>query len=315
MSNDDEAVFRDLFDHAFDALWVVSGDMVIEHANAAAVALSGYQLDELIGQNLSMLLPPSVAESHDTHVDRYKTHGESKAVLGKPRRFDIRARDGSLIPIQLKAFRLDAPEGAFRFGASMADLREQVSLEEEQNRMMLHLEKLALIDPLTELWNRRAFDDALDRQCAFVTRHKSIAALALIDIDHFKQINDTHGHAAGDRVLQQLAQKLKGFVRKEDICARIGGEEFALLMPATDLEAAKMTLERALQIVATGRFDIGDQRGIEITFSAGVSAIDPEACGKVTLERADQAMYRAKENGRARVELWEPESELVLTGA
>ncbi len=312
VSGDEYSVFRDLFDHAFDALWVLNGDMTIEHANAAAATLSGFDLSELIGQPLSVVLPDGVAGQHAGYVGRYKQNGEGATVLAQTRRFELGARDGSLIPIQLKAFRLSAPGDGYRFGATMIDLRERVRLEQEQMQMMAHLEQLALVDPLTELWNRRAFDDGLSSQCAFVNRHQGTASLALIDIDHFKVVNDTHGHAAGDKVLQQLALHLKRLVRKEDICARIGGEEFGVLMPATDLESANLVIERALHRVATDRFDIGEGKGISITFSAGVAAIEAGAIAETVLARSDAAMYRAKDSGRSRVEVWDPVVDVVL---
>ncbi len=315
MPNFDVSVFRDLFDHAFDAQWVLDSHMKIEHANAAAASLTGYAVDQLVGQPLSVLLPPEVAQHHGDYVARYQQQGETLGVMGKPRRFEVLARDGSLIPIQLKAFRLPGADGEYKFGATMVDLREQVRLEQQQKHIMSQLEKLALIDPLTELWNRRAFDDALDRQCAFIDRHEDPAAIAMIDIDHFKRVNDTYGHSAGDKVLQQLARHLMHIVRREDVCARMGGEEFAILMPATSLDAAKSVMERALQIVATGRFDLGEGRQSEITFSAGISAIDPGMRGHVAIEHADLAMYQAKEAGRARVELWTQNSDVAVENA
>ncbi len=315
MSCSDKSIFEDLFDYAFDAQWILSADMVIEHANAAAAMLTGYEIEELIGQPLSLLLPPKIAEAHDSYVAQYHRHGTAHDVLGKSRRFEIQARDGSLIPIQLKAFRLggDGTEG--RFGATMVDLRAQVRLEQEQLHTISQLKKLALIDPLTELWNRRAFDEALDRQTALVTRHHSMAALAMIDIDHFKQVNDTYGHAAGDIVLQLLAHHLKQCVRKEDMCARLGGEEFGVLMPACDPESAVLVIERALQRVATDRFDLSDGHTISVSFSAGIAEIEGGVPSLKMLERADAAMYQAKRNGRARVEQWAPQPDVAAAGA
>jgi len=308
MSGHDTSVFRDLFNHSFDAQWVLSADMHIEYANAAAASLTGYGVEELVGQPLSLLLPPKVANFHDGYVAHYHKHGETQGVLGEPRRFEILTRDRSLIPIQLKAFRLDGADEKRRFGATMVDLRAQVLLEKEQLHTMALLKRLALIDPLTELWNRRAFDDALDRQCALVSRHHSAAALAVIDIDHFKQVNDTYGHAAGDKVLQQLASHLKKIVRKEDMCARLGGEEFGVLMPACDPESAVVVIERALQRVATDRFDLDHGHAISISFSAGIAEIETDTVADVLVEHADAAMYKAKKKGRARVEVWVPET-------
>eukprot|EP00439_Symbiodinium_sp_Y106_P088044 s1_g580.t1 len=315
MSCNDKSIFEDLFDHAFDAQWILSADMVIEHANAAAAMLTGYQVEDLIGQPLSLLLPPKIAEAHDDYVAQYHRHGATHGVLGKSRRFEVQARDGSLIPIQLKAFRLGGGSTEGRFGATMVDLRAQVRLEQEQLHTISQLKRLALIDPLTELWNRRAFDEALDRQTALVSRHHSMAALAMIDIDHFKRVNDTYGHAAGDKVLQLLAIHLKQCVRKEDMCARLGGEEFGVLMPACDSASAVLVIERALQRVATDHFDLTDGRTISISFSAGVAPIEGGVSAPKMLERADAAMYHAKESGRARVVLWEPQPEPAAASA
>lgn len=307
----DISVFKALFENAFDAFWIVDERMVIEEANAAASVLTGYTHAELVGRPLSLLLPPEIAAHHDAYVDAYQ-QGRSKAgVLGKARRFEVKTRNGELVPIHLKAFELEAIDGRKRYGAIMVDLRDQTRLEDEQKRTIQQLERLALVDPLTSLWNRRAFDDALERQQALLRRQEGCAAVALIDLDHFKSINDTYGHAAGDCVLQFFATQLNTWVRREDVCARVGGEEFGVLLPGATAEGAYLVMERALERIATTKFELEGGASLAISFSAGVATFDGATPGDEALARADRAMYAAKANGRACVECWSAEIDIL----
>lgn len=167
------------------------------------------------------------------------------------------------------------------------------------------LEHLATRDPLTGLHNRRSLDARLDEALALDRRYGAqngrVHGLLLIDVDHFKQINDAHGHPAGDAVLRQLAQLLLATVRVSDVAARFGGEEFAVLLPelAGPLDAV-MTAEKIRQAVEAGRFgDVG-----RVTVSIGVSLAQPEdADPRPLVDRADAALYEAKRGGRNSVVL------------
>jgi diguanylate cyclase (GGDEF)-like protein len=144
-------------------------------------------------------------------------------------------------------------------------------------------------DPLTSLGNRRALDEALTGQFALRARYGQQFSLAVFDIDHFKSVNDTHGHLAGDAILKQVARLLESSVREIDFVARYGGEEFVLLMPQTDLDGAALLAERLRAKVA---------QETQATISGGVAmAMDGENDSDL-LSRADAAMYQAKEAGR-----------------
>ena len=152
-------------------------------------------------------------------------------------------------------------------------------------------------DPLTRLFNRRHAEAAMARWQATDTRR---VALLLLDVDHFKKINDGHGHAAGDEVLKGLARRLEPLVRDRDVVARWGGEEFLLLLPGTELSCALAITRRLLSSVGSQAFDIGAGQVLRATVSVGV-AVWPSRPGQSwaqALHLADLALYRSKANGR-----------------
>lgn len=159
------------------------------------------------------------------------------------------------------------------------------------------LERLASSDPLTGLLNRRGFDARLATALALAQRSNRPMGVITIDVDHFKRVNDTHGHEIGDQVLRKLAQQLKARLRGTDVVARLGGEEFIVLLPDTPLEEARQLAEELVRAVQD---QPQDQAG-KITISAGVSALRPDdADAGAMLRRSDEALYQAKTAGRNR---------------
>ncbi|WP_374603717.1 diguanylate cyclase [Arenimonas sp.] len=161
--------------------------------------------------------------------------------------------------------------------------------------------QLATRDALTELYNRRHFVESVDREIARATRHGRPLVMCIIDVDLFKPVNDQYGHIAGDGVLRQLAGIVRGFVRGEDIAARIGGEEFAVMLPETDIESARSFAERLREAVAETPFVLGGQPQ-RLTISIGIASLAPGRDERSPLmQAADAALYRAKDLGRNRV--------------
>ena len=164
-------------------------------------------------------------------------------------------------------------------------------------------------DSLTGLANRRYFLQHLEREVAFAKRHSRALSLAMLDIDHFKAVNDTHGHNAGDEVLCQLAARGKATIRAEDLLARYGGEEFAVVLRDTGPHGAMVMAERLRRAISTEHFVFGSIE-LPVTASIGIVAIGGEAWDDVTLERmievADARLYGAKRAGRNRVEAKSP---------
>jgi diguanylate cyclase (GGDEF)-like protein len=178
---------------------------------------------------------------------------------------------------------------------------KNVALEQEiveRKRLENELQQQANTDGLTGVMNRRRFLEVAAQELQRAARLGHPMSLALLDIDHFKQINDTYGHAAGDLALQNLARICQKNIREPDVFARFGGDEFALLLPEANLNQAVRVLERVRQALAAFGFDM-DGNLVSITISAGVSSLDSvEIALDMLLARADQALYRAKEAGR-----------------
>lgn len=165
------------------------------------------------------------------------------------------------------------------------------------------LREMAIRDGLTHCYNHKFFKLRLDQEMARARRYGQPLAVAMLDVDHFKRINDAHGHAAGDRVLAQIAELLRGAVRGTDMVARYGGEEFALLMVHAGANEARVVAERIHSRMRARRFEIDDAGGVleGVTASIGVTELAPRDDLVSFLGRADGALYDAKAGGRDRV--------------
>jgi len=160
----------------------------------------------------------------------------------------------------------------------------------------------ALRDGLTKLFNKRYLMDRLDSELKFAQRHETSISLLMLDIDHFKKVNDTHGHLAGDAVLANLAQVLSRAVRNEDVVARFGGEEFAIILRAIGIDSAAHMAERVRKLVEVTQASFNGVQ-LKTTISIGVACFPklPATTPEELVEAADRALYQAKHDGRNRV--------------
>jgi diguanylate cyclase (GGDEF)-like protein len=198
------------------------------------------------------------------------------------------------------------------FGSYVGKLRETVSRRNSELATALAKNRrLAVHDDVTGIYNRRHIMQMLEQEQLRAQRTGRGFSLCLMDLDHFKRINDRHGHLAGDEVLRQFAALVLGEVRTldrvgrdsglaEENFGRFGGEEFLLLMPETDLDGAHVCVERIRRKVAATPFHVED-KPVDLTMSCGVAAFRPGEDLRATLARADQALYQAKDAGRDRV--------------
>ncbi|ODR94453.1 diguanylate cyclase response regulator [Methyloceanibacter stevinii] len=188
----------------------------------------------------------------------------------------------------------------------LARVRTQVKRKRYTDYLRSRLEQtveMAVLDPLTALHNRRYLSSHLETLFEESAERGRPLSVLLIDVDHFKVINDTHGHDAGDDVLRELALRLRRNIRGIDLACRLGGEEFVVVMPDTGLESAYLVGERLRQCIAAAPFIAGAQnKAVNVTASMGVAALEyEEDTPELILKRADQALYCAKRDGRNRV--------------
>ncbi len=179
-------------------------------------------------------------------------------------------------------------------------LRER-ELTEERNRMMEKLQTLAITDGLTGLYNSRHFYAQLESELDRSTRYRHPLAMLLIDIDHFKEFNDTFGHLEGDKVLARFSQLLKSCLRANDSAYRYGGEEFTVILPETGAEEARTVAQRIRAALEMEVFSPQPSRAVSKTISIGVTEYQPGEEMSAFINRADAAMYLSKQNGRNRV--------------
>ena len=169
------------------------------------------------------------------------------------------------------------------------DITERRQWEEQRAQLLAQVEALARTDALTGVANRRVWDEELPMELARAARSGQPLCVAILDLDHFKRYNDTHGHQGGDRLLKEAAAAWRAAIRVTDLLARYGGEEFALLAPACALEDARSLADRLGAAVPGGA-----------TVSIGVAAWDGQESADALVARADAALYAAKEGGRDR---------------
>ncbi len=224
------------------------------------------------------------------------TDGTSRSAQAMPVRFrgepSERYLDLVVDPIRARG----VLEGVFVSGY---DVTERIRVQEELLAAQQRLQELALTDTLTGLANRRRLDEALANEVRRARREGHPLALLLLDIDWFKQLNDTHGHPAGDAVLRALGQLLGRFAQRAgDLAARFGGEEFVVLMANADATQAAAMAERIRRAVESS---VADPAGAPVTVSIGVATTGPSSTGELLVRQADAALYHAKREGRNRV--------------
>ncbi|MFZ5574810.1 MAG: diguanylate cyclase [Pseudomonadota bacterium] len=286
-----EQVLRSLTDAAQDAVIMIDASAAVTHWNPAAERMFGYSAAEMLGKDLHMfIVPERYLAQYQAGFAHFVRTGEGPAI-GRTLTLRAKHRDGREFPvdISLSAVRL---HGAWNAVGIVRDATDRVQTEER-------LRQLATTDTLTGVRNRRRFDEVLATEIQRAARYSGALSLILFDIDHFKRINDSFGHQTGDQVLVQLAVTVGEAIRSTDLLARWGGEEFAILLPGSDQNAARILAEKLRLRVENQVFpDVS-----HITCSFGVAEWVPGDRAEDLLRKADDALYRAKANGRNRVEI------------
>lgn len=286
------AEIEDLYDHAPCGYHSLDRTGLYVRINRTELAWLGYRREELIGRmRFPDLLTPATSRVFEENFPRFLACGEVHNL-----EFEMVRRDGTLLPVLLSATAVRDANGQFLMSRStLFDLTERKRLESE-------IQRQARTDTLTGLHNRRYFFELAERELARGRRYNGLLAVLMLDLDHFKAVNDAYGHHAGDRVLRGFGEILARSVRDVDIAGRIGGEEFAVVLPEARAEQAVEVAERVRLAVAGADLRLEQGEALHVTVSIGVAAAAAaESDIEALLDSADQALYEAKRAGRNRV--------------
>jgi diguanylate cyclase (GGDEF)-like protein/PAS domain S-box-containing protein len=284
-----------LFERTADGVMVFSHDGRLLLANPAARALFGLP-DDVSGLTLAELLPPDLRAAHTEHFVAFRDGFVDSRPMQRREIVHGLAADGREIALEVTIARIDV--------GGQRELVAFVRDASERARLIETLRVAATTDPLTGIANRRLIEQAVTQELARSARYGHATSVLMIDIDHFKRVNDVHGHAVGDAVLRGLAGQVQACLRGHDLVGRWGGEELLVLLPEADRVAAAQCAERIRTRVARWRHPVGTDSDVGVTVSIGV-AVAASGCTSAehVVAAADDAMYAAKRGGRDRVEI------------
>ena len=286
-----EARFRGAFDDAPTAACIVAPDGTFLQVNEALSRLTGFPLSTLLTMSSRDLTPPA-----DRDADAVAVAGLLTGVQGSYSRSQRYLHaDGTILWVNVHAVPIHDSDGQVVALLNHAVDITQQRLHEEQ------LVELAHHDPLTGLANRTMFFDELDSHLERCRRYGAAGAVLMLDLDHFKAVNDTLGHRAGDEVIQSVATALRSRLRSGDLVARLGGDEFAVLLPEGGREDAELVATAIIAAIRDEEGEVSGSRGHKVTASAGIAVISHgDLSSHDLLAAADAAMYAAKDAGRDR---------------
>ena len=274
---------------ASESIIVTDSRGIIVKVNAFTDTLFGYQHDELLGQSIQVLVPPRQREAHLREMGHYQDDPEARPMSVRQ---DLTApcKDGSEIPVNISLGPLVTEEGRFTI-AAVRDIRETKAYEARILHQATH-------DTLTGLPNRALFHDLLNRAMIQAEREECLLAVVFLDLDGFKNINDTLGHDWGDQLLKQIAHRISAAVRRNDVVARQGGDEFTLLLQGVNHVDDVIAVTRKILTAVSEPVQLRETE-FHVTASIGITIFPlDDTDAEHLLRNADTAMYRAKDAGR-----------------
>jgi diguanylate cyclase (GGDEF)-like protein/PAS domain S-box-containing protein len=286
-----EERFRGIVESASDAIISFDADRTIVMANQAAETMLGYTAEELLGMNFRRLIPAKYGDNWE-QIERYAAAGGPR-ILRKYIELSALARTGREIPVQMSMAEKQI-RGKRIVTVIVRDISARKAMEEE-------LRILSVTDSLTQLYNRRHLASLARKEMERALRTKNPFSVVMIDVDHFKNYNDTYGHTEGDRVLQAAGQAILANFRTMDSCFRFGGEEFVILLPETSAAGAMTAAERLrIRFSETEFLPVPGGKPVRMTFSIGIAEFHEKNTLDDLIRFADLAMYAAKNMGRNR---------------
>ncbi|MDD9894057.1 MAG: diguanylate cyclase, partial [Gammaproteobacteria bacterium] len=291
--NESEELFDLVANNASDVIVLHDDEARYLYANEALGRIFGYDNADVLGRKPSEFMHP---DDREAQVDSFFERG-LKDLTALPTRYRFKHRKGHYIWLESSVRHFTSKDGSLKLVSVSRDITKQIELEKDLHRR-------ATSDAVTGVLNRSTFEELLDDAVKSVANKERTHALIYIDLDQFKIINDTSGHEAGDEMLAAVAKNLSTHVRDDDALARMGGDEFALLMYDCDGRIAQERCEEIRQSLGESRFEY-DQRYYSMSASLGMVLIDQTLeSGTTALQHADVACYVAKNNGRNAIHVW-----------
>ncbi|MGE4420050.1 MAG: diguanylate cyclase [Sulfurimonas sp.] len=283
--------FEMIFENNASGILLIDSSCKILMVNKRFCEIIGFSKSELVGENAIIYYLDDI--SYENARDKISNTDKSSYLYLE---HQLKRKDGKLIWCEFMGSQMDLTDDNKAILWSILDVTIQKEMQEK-------LEKQATMDYLTELYNRRYFTNRLEEEVSRIKRDKnSTTSLMIFDLDKFKQINDSFGHLTGDFVLKEFAEIIKRNLRKTDIAGRVGGEEFAIILPNTDITNASVLANRIREEVSSNIITI-DKKDINFTVSIGLTALSLEDNNSDSaFLRADNALYMAKAKGRNRLE-------------
>ena len=293
-----QASFEAVLEHLHDAVYVLDRDRKITYWNRAAERLTGYSRESVLGRSCS--------DNILVHVDG---DGNSLCKAGCPMVATMqdqqlreavvymRHHDGHRLPVAVRTAPLLDEHGKV---VGAVETFTDGTHEVETQQRVKELERQAMFDALTELPNRRYLEFRIDTLSDELARYGWQYGLLLLDVDHFKAVNDTYGHDIGDEVLRMVGRTVRGNARRSDVIGRWGGEEFLGILAQVDMETLRMVAERLRVLIASSQITV-EGKPLGVTVSVGAASVRPGERKDQVIKRVDELLYEAKQTGRNRV--------------
>lgn len=296
---DEDDFYKNIIDNLYDGIYFVDRDRVITYWNKGAERITGYPARHTVGRSCRENLLNHV---NDSGVELCMYDCPLAAVMedGTEREVEVflHHADGHRVPVLVRATALRDREGQI-IGA--IETFSTNAIATDTRRRLREMRRAAMTDPLTGIGNRRNLEGRLRAALAVVQNSSSVIGLLLIDVDHFKQVNDSYGHNMGDNVLRMVAKTLHYALRATDTLGRWGGEEFiAILYELQNTDNLQAIAEKVRSLVECSRLEVNGQ-GLSVTVSIGGTLISAADTPELLIQRADELMYRSKQAGRNRV--------------
>lgn len=291
-----ETRYRNLFEQSSDMIILTDRNFNITGINPSVQSTLGYGEKDLLGKKVNMLIP-----FRDVWMDFIKSVRNNHVIHNQE--LKLQKASGEEIFVLLTAEKRHHPDGSHRgYYASIKDITDRKRAELEKIRS-LELERMAFTDSLTGVYNRRFFTEVAEKELSRARRRQTCHSLCLIDVDHFKIVNDTYGHMTGDDVLIKLAAYCQNHIRSIDFVARYGGEEFVILLTDIDSGKAVELIEKLRSSIEAMALAEREGQEIRATISAGIVHFNHQDFDSLEslMDKADQALYQSKESGRNRV--------------